>query len=235
MNTSEIRQLWETPVYVDTLAFSDEFNEQLKALAIAAEREASDTGSFYDRTVYYNLFAKDDPVLKQFEDVMSARFRDFLYRGIKDGRAYEWDVEVRAFANIYGYGQRIRPHYHHGCDFVSVYYADVGDGSKPDFRTNEEGRFVVIDPRGACQYPVHAKSTRLPADKGTLMIHPAYLWHESETFFAGGQRVMISCEYTILHDQRKVFTRLAKAENPNPPPIPFKADSRQTLYTTHYK
>lgn len=228
-------QLWSTPILVEKQNLSDEVNKRLKEIAIEAERKASCSGSFYDRRGYYNLFDLDDPVIREFEILMSQKFRQYLYQSVRDAKAYDHDVDVRAFANIYEYGQRIRPHYHHACDFVSVYYVDVGDGAKAPFKTNEDGRLVVIDPRGTVQYPFDQKSKRVPTEQGMFVCHPATLWHESETFFANGMRVMISCEFTIVHDHRKAFSRLAKVEHPNPPQIKVDQAPNDTIYTQHYR
>ena len=231
----QVLSLWQTIVTVQQQNLGDDFNTRLNAIAIKAERNVSPSGSFYDRTGYYNLFDLDDPDIRVFANLMSHRFRAHLYLQYKDAYAYHWDVSVRAFANVYDYGQRIRPHYHHACDFVSVYYTELGDGSKPDFKTNEAGRLVVIDPRGAVQYPFSTKCQRVPTEKGCLVIHPAYLEHESETHFAKGLRVMVACEFTILHGQRRAFGPLPQVDNPNPPPILPTEFSGDTIYHAHYK
>lgn len=222
---------WSTPVFRQAQGFDPVFNARLRDIAIDAEKKASPSGSFYDRTSYYNLFAIDDPVIRQFEERISRKFREYLHRGIGDAKAYEWEVSVRAFANVYTYGQRVRPHYHESCDFVSIYYVDLGDGSQPEFRTKEQGRLVFIDPRGAVQHPVHSKCVRFEPEVGSLVIHPAYLWHESETFFSGGTRVMVACELTILHDHRQAFSRLPAVENPNPPPNRAQNDPGAAIYS----
>lgn len=227
---------WETPMWSERLDLSQEELTRLCELAREAEKLHSPTGHFYERNGYYNMFDlfNEDQTMCKFRDIVAARFRDYVWCGFQDPFIWDTPVKVRAFANIYHYGQRIRPHYHHGCDFVSTFYADMGDGAKPDFKTNEAGRFVVIDPRPAQQYPFNNKSKRLQTETGMWHCHPATVWHESETFFSGGERVMISCEFIVMHEHRMAFGDLPFVSSARQPSFVGQRDDSQTLYTTHY-
>ena len=60
-----------------------------------------------------------------------------------------------------------------------------------------QGNFIMIDPRGAPNYPYDRKCVGITPKSGSHIFHPAYLWHESNTFSGNGIRVCIGTNFKI--------------------------------------
>ena len=60
------------------------------------------------------------------------------------------------------------------------------------------GNLILNDPRPAINYPYCNKAIAWHPVTGTLLLHPACIWHESNSFTGGGIRVSIVINYRIL-------------------------------------
>lgn len=178
-----------------------------------------DNGKKLDDSVY-NLFdysheryKKDDWLtkkallyIKQYEKINSVFIRHYIKEAwnIQDDR----DIRVRCFGNVQlTGGRRTVPHYHHGWDGVAVHYLTIGkefESSnshlvKPNQSREEEssGEFLLLDPRPNIKMPINEKSITFKPYVGFTLIHPAYLWHETETYTDFGIRVCIVTNFSI--------------------------------------
>ena len=60
------------------------------------------------------------------------------------------------------------------------------------------GNMILQDPRPAINYPYCNKAIAFEPKVGTTIFHPAYLWHESNTFTGTGIRAAIVVNYRVL-------------------------------------
>ena len=71
-----------------------------------------------------------------------------------------------------------------------------------DFASGEvlegSGNLILCDPRPAINYPYCNKAIAWHPVTGTLLMHPACLWHESNAFTGRGVRLSIVINYRIL-------------------------------------
>ena len=85
-----------------------------------------------------------------------------------------------------------------GFDFAN---GQVLDGS---------GNLILCDPRPAINYPYCNKAVAWSPVTGTLLMHPACIWHESNTFTGEGVRVSIVINYRVLtHTNQETVKPLA--------------------------
>ena len=61
----------------------------------------------------------------------------------------------------------------------------------------EQGALLLLDPRSTPNYPYNTKAKAFKPVIGKTIIHPAYFWHESNSFEAGGIRVCIILNFKV--------------------------------------
>ena len=212
----KVENLYSSPVLIEDWNFSEEENQKLIAAAKRAEAQASPTGSYYDRSILdYSLLKTDAPLVAHFQDVMNRRTREYIYRSFQCPDAFTMHMQAAVFANVYTYGQRVRAHYHPDCHFVACYYPKIDPIEEPQFRTAEQGVFVLMDPRGTVQWPgAQSKIHRIPVKTGTFILHPSYMWHESEVYFGQGERICLVAEFKVITHSEKRYIDLPTCEAP---------------------
>jgi hypothetical protein len=75
-------------------------------------------------------------------------------------------------------------------------YADF-DLKKEDMPNETNGALLLLDPRPAINYPYNTKAKDYAPKIGTTILHPAYIWHESNTFVGQGIRAAVIINYRI--------------------------------------
>tara|TARA_Y100000310_G_scaffold269111_1_gene282087 strand:+ start:2147 stop:3016 length:870 start_codon:yes stop_codon:yes gene_type:complete len=75
-------------------------------------------------------------------------------------------------------------------------YADF-DLKKEDMPCESDGGLLLLDPRPAINYPYNTKAKNYVPKIGTTVIHPAYIWHESNTFVGQGIRACVVINYRV--------------------------------------
>jgi hypothetical protein len=75
-------------------------------------------------------------------------------------------------------------------------YADF-DLKKEDMPCESDGGLLLLDPRPAINYPYNTKAKNYVPKIGTTVIHPAYIWHESNTFVGQGIRACVVVNYRV--------------------------------------
>jgi hypothetical protein len=78
--------------------------------------------------------------------------------------------------------------------------ADYGsfELSKDDLPCEGSGNILLQDPRPAVSYPYDNKAIAFEPKVGTTIFHPAYLWHESNTYVGTGIRAAVVVNYRVL-------------------------------------
>ena len=217
-SSMEITEHWATPIGEDTIEIGEDLRKSLIQVI------ANDGSNIF---IYPDNDPNADAI-REFEVISNKIIRDFITEAYEIEDTNSLDIEARSFGNIQTYGQRTYPHYHHGFDGVLIYYLTAGneysvknDGSTTDLideqkidesdnkhftpRPNPDGKvldgsgnLILQDPRPAINYPYCNKAIAWSPVTGTLLMHPACLWHESNTFTGGGVRVSIVINYRIL-------------------------------------
>ena len=216
----ELRNLWPTPVASEHIALPDAMREELIAVLIRKEAEVKSQASleadpdfqrfmtskkFYAST-HYNLFAEagehpEQAAILAFEQLACVKVRQYLAAAY--GIAHDQGVELagRCFGNVQQPGARTFPHYHQSCDLVLVHYLDVGDGRDPDSTLSARHgthALLLLDPRGTPNYPWWEKVDSITPRQGLTLIHPAYLWHETNVWRGTATRVCIVVNFQVV-------------------------------------
>tara|TARA_Y100000310_G_C20698895_1_gene827829 strand:+ start:5820 stop:6626 length:807 start_codon:yes stop_codon:yes gene_type:complete len=61
----------------------------------------------------------------------------------------------------------------------------------------EQGNLIICDPRPAISFPYNRKARHIKPEVGLTLLHPGYLWHESNTFTGAGIRVVSVINFNI--------------------------------------
>ena len=214
----QIRQLWPTPVGQQMVFLPDDMRNQLIAVLLrkeAARERISETSPEFNRfmtskrfyaSTHYNLFAEAEEhperdAIREFERLACGLFRDYLRRAYEIGDDQEVEFSGRCFGNVQSSGGRTFPHYHQSCDGVLVHYLDVGDGQDDQANiTRRHGThaLLLLDPRGTPNYPWWEKVDSITPHRGLTVIHPAYVWHETNVWRGSGTRVCIVVNFQIV-------------------------------------
>ncbi len=198
----EITDHWTTPLGEDKIEIGEELRKQLIQVI------ANDGSNIF-------IYPNDDPnahAIREFEKISNKIIRDYITEAYGITNIDDLDIEARSFGNHQVYGGRTYPHYHHGFDGVLIYYLTAGneyvlddnrypvdlDNNLKTSNTDGSGNLILQDPRPSQNYPYCNKALAWSPVTGTLLMHPACIWHESNTFTGSGIRVSIVINYRIL-------------------------------------
>jgi hypothetical protein len=171
-------------------------------------------------TTHYNLFDEKDmdefPNEKQsileFEQVACQQIRYYIRYGWGIRQANDMIIEGRCFGNVQQDssvgGTRTYPHYHQDINGVLVHYLQMGDddidladqikiGQEQSAR-NGTHQVLFQDPRPAISYPYWEKVYAICPTVGLTLIHPNYLWHETNPWLGKGTRICIVVNFRII-------------------------------------
>ena len=65
--------------------------------------------------------------------------------------------------------------------------------------TEHSGNLIMQDPRPAINFPFTDKAKTIKPLVGLTIIHPAYVWHETEVHTRAGLRSCIVVDFKILN------------------------------------
>ena len=172
------------------------------------------TSKGFYATTHYNLFDNpgEFPSAKQsildFEIIACQMIRYYIRKGWGIKEADEMELEGRCFGNVQKTGARTYPHYHQDINGVLVHYLAVGDESvdikeKIAIDTEKSPRHpshqvIFLDPRPAIAYPYWEKVHTVTPRVGLTIIHPNYVWHETNPWLGDGLRVCIVVNFRIV-------------------------------------
>ena len=171
-------------------------------------------------TTHYNLF--DDKDMDEFpnekesilayEQIVCQQIRYYIRYGWGIRQADDMIIEGRCFGNVQRDselgGARTYPHYHQDINGVVVTYLAMGDenvaledqvlvGQEQSPR-NGTHQVLFQDPRPAISYPYWEKVYAITPRVGLTIIHPNYLWHETNPWLGKGTRVCIVTNFRII-------------------------------------
>jgi len=219
-NSVTIQQKWATPFLESEITLPQKIREDLikvleiKETALAELKESepefygmAEAKGFY-ATTHYNLF--DNPAehafaeqsILDFEQIACKLIRYYIRKGWGVQQADDFRIEGRCFGNVQQPGARTYPHYHQDTNGVLVHYLTVGDGNLMegtyDSPRHGSHKVLFIDPRPAVNYPYWEKVHTVSPKTGLTLIHPNYLWHETNPWLGKGTRVCIVVNFRIM-------------------------------------
>ena len=172
-------------------------------------------------TTHYNLFAEEDmsefPDEKEsivaYEKLAMQQIRYYIRKGWGVQQADDMRLEGRCFGNVQSAsdqqgGARTYPHYHQDMNGVLVHYLRMGDEDVSlenqlqvgQEQSSRHGSHQVLfqDPRPSINYPFWEKIYAVSPRVGLTLIHPNYLWHETNPWLGKGTRVVIVVNFRIM-------------------------------------
>lgn len=209
---------WATPVAEFDLALPQEMRQQLIAVLLRKEEDREklaenspeffrfmQSKQFYAST-HYNLFAEafnhpEQEAILAFERLACNAYRHYLRQAFSIDQADELKIAGRCFGNVQTSGGRTFPHYHQSVDHVLIHYLDIPDHGDPEMgKSYRHGTHALLlqDPRGAVNYPYWEKVLSIPPYTGKTLIHPAYVWHETNPYRGQGTRVCLVVNFQIV-------------------------------------
>lgn len=82
-----------------------------------------------------------------------------------------------------------------------------------DMPCEGDGTMLLQDPRPAINYPYNNKAQDYQPKVGRCVFHPAYVWHESNTYNTKGVRAAVVVNYRVLtHNNSGLVRPLSKPE-----------------------
>ena len=192
----QIRQLWPVNIGVDNI-LSELDEDKHKALASTAH-EFFKTNTYLPEQLMntrqmYCMLRSSCPGVQAYRQILSSRMKVYLRA---EGHP-DWStvgIDTFMFARIMKNGERSKVHCHRGCDFVAVLYVDldVTESGEQAVMTDAGGRFSIIDPVSYRSRAFnHTQNHIISPVPGMLIIHPAHVFHESETYKGERDRVLI--------------------------------------------
>ena len=220
---ARIEQLWTTPFMEVDITLPDAIRYDLinvlhkKEQSLQEIRDENpqfysivDSKGFYATTLY-NLFANpqeypEKDTILEFEKISTKLIRYYIRKGWGIQQADELELEGRCFGNIQQPGARTYPHYHQDVNGVLVHYLSMGEGNLTDnvMKDSEKSprhpthNVLFQDPRPAISYPYWQKIHAVTPRVGLTLIHPNYLWHETNPWLGQGERSCIVVNFRIV-------------------------------------
>jgi len=217
---AKIEQKFATPFLESDTELPSKIRQDLiqvlekKETALSALKESdpefygmAEAKGFY-ATTHYNLFENPseypfaEQSILEFEQIACQMIRYYIRKGWGVRQASELRLEGRCFGNVQIPGARTYPHYHQSVDGVLVHYLSIGDG---DFMKGAETsprhgthKVLFMDPRPAINYPYWEKVHAVTPRVGLTLIHPNYLWHETNPWLGQGTRVCIVVNFRVM-------------------------------------
>lgn len=199
-----IEQLWPTNVLIEHVEINDETHNALHGAVKPYIDQFNGTPEIFDSSIRIpNIFADETPVIQGFKEFFRDRLNSLL---VAENfiKPEELEVEAVCFARRFYTGDRARPHTHRSIDYVGVYYLDLDVvDSGEDTSDHDDGRFIMIDPIAQRSRGLnHSMCHQLTPVPKLLVIHPAYLFHESEQYKGAKDRDLLVINARVLDRQQ---------------------------------
>lgn len=183
--SGEIQQHWAVNILQEDVDITDEANQRLIDVGAGyVKAHPHEPDILNPERVGYNFLDDPDPVVQAFKEFLKERVYNMMEaEGYRDPRQY--DIEAIGYARGFNKGERAKTHVHRGCDYVAVYYADLdeeADTGENDFLT-PQGRLLITDPIAYRNRALnHLTNVTISPRKKFLVMHPSYLFHQSEPY-----------------------------------------------------
>ncbi len=209
-----IEYLWPTPVMREVAPFAEDEIQALSKFAKHA-RDLFNAGAStcslpvvdMRLTHQYNLLMEPylelapQPVFDRLRNYIDEVYRRYLREALGVRNAQEIEFVVRILPVVYlERGRRTLPHYHHTCDHVLCVYLETGENRRPFAdrdRTGGDGELILCDPRPMASFPFWEKTRFIDPFPGLAILHPAPIWHETNTFTSEGSRTLLAATLRV--------------------------------------
>ncbi len=212
-----IRHLWTTPVMEEDTPLPEKIRQDLIAAVrrreSARDEVAEKSPGFHEfmksKKAYavtpYNLFSDIDQFPEERESILAFEqfackmYRRYLREALAVEQADEVKLVGRCFGNVQEPGARTYPHYHQAMDGVLIHYLQIDQRDQEAGQTIRHGSHALLlqDPRPAPNYPYWQKLEVIQPYQNLSVIHPAYLWHETNVYRGQGQRICIVVNFQV--------------------------------------
>lgn len=219
-----VKQMWATPIAEQQIDLPPQMRGTLINILKRQEaehiniarREPNFAAFMKDRgfygTTHYNLFdfervnldANEREVVLSFERLACRAARQYLQYALDlpEQEARDTQLIGRCFGNVQQKHDRTYPHYHQGIDIVLVHYLATGRGVDETLNSgsmrNSPHMMMMLDPRPVPTFPYWQKLHSIVPRVGLTVIHPGYLWHETNPFRFDGDRLCIVVNFNVL-------------------------------------
>jgi hypothetical protein len=220
------QQLWTTPIGTVDIDLSDDIRRALIQWVIMNYTQRigikEPIPSFVD-LFDYTQYATNDRIhifkaVYRFEIIVSKIIRSFIKQ------AWGMDETVRVKSHCTSkvqlpFDKRIEPHRHNNVDATLIHYLTVGDEfyldnmkEYPYINNEYSGELLLLDPRPSISYPYNNKAKTIIPKVGTTIIHPGYVWHETNQHTQPGLRICLIVNVEISKET-KVHSSLKQLIN----------------------
>tara|TARA_Y100001949_G_C15937730_1_gene308686 strand:+ start:331 stop:981 length:651 start_codon:yes stop_codon:yes gene_type:complete len=194
------QQLWTTPIGQIELDLPKVMREALIQGVISESNMDLFDYTKYAHESHIHIFK----AIYRFEIIISKFIREYI--------AQAWGLDKNQPMLIHGlshvqvpYQRRVEPHFHHNVDGTLIHYLTVGDEyfmkdmdtSVPKLQHDYSGDLLLLDPRPSISYPYNNKAKTIRPKVGTTIIHPGYVWHETNAHTRAGLRVALVINFDI--------------------------------------
>ena len=220
----KIYQWWPTPVHMGGSPFSEETMSALREAVIWGQKTRMEVPPVFQQHPLpqvpsqtfrksYNLFIEKLPTefqkpIEEVKTFVRGLYIQYLKEAYGIDGIDDLQISARCFGDVHVRGERTSPHYHHTCDHVFVLYLDCGE-NRENKNKGGDGELVLQDPRLFSTFPFWDKVKTIDTRKGVCLLHPAYLWHESNAMNADGTRVvMVITLKTESHNYTDLYSKI---------------------------
>jgi hypothetical protein len=199
-----LHRLWPTNIWVEPNFLSDEKLKAFHQTVLPHIEKYNGVPEIFNKDITIpNLFLESDEPIQHFRQLVKTRLYEFLeIEGFINPE--ELDIEINVFPRKFVYGDRARPHTHRGIDYVGVFYVDL-DVVDSDENTcdRDDGRLLLIDPIAQRSRGLnHQMLFQLKPIPNLFIIHPAYMFHESEMYKGNKDLILIVINARIKDRQQ---------------------------------
>ncbi len=188
-----LHQLWPTNIWTEHNFLPKELLESFHAAILPHIDRYNGVPEVFDQSITIpNLFLETDDSIQYFRQLVKQRLYQFLeVEGFI--KPDELEIEINVFPRRFVYGDRARPHTHRGIDYVGVFYVDLDVVDSNDNTCDrDDGRLLMIDPIAQRSRGLnHNMLFQLQPVPNLFVIHPAYMFHESEMYKGDKDRILV--------------------------------------------
>ena len=188
-----LHRLWPTNIWAEHNFLTDDILKQFhRAILPHIDKYNGVPEIFNQEITIPNLFLEQGDSIQYFRQLVKSRLYSFLeVEGFINPQ--ELEIEINVFPRRFVYGDRARPHTHRGIDYVGVFYVDLDVvDSNEDTCDRDDGRLLLIDPIAQRSRGLnHNMLFQLQPVPNLFIIHPAYMFHESEMYKGTKDRILV--------------------------------------------
>tara|TARA_Y100000758_G_scaffold299603_1_gene262421 strand:- start:949 stop:1638 length:690 start_codon:yes stop_codon:yes gene_type:complete len=169
--------------------------------------------SFIDLFDYTQYTGNSDlkTSVHKFEDVISKVIKAY----IKQAWGFDETVQIEAHCTSkvqLPYDKRLEPHRHTTVNGTLVHYLTVGNEfylddnkERESLNTDYSGDLILLDPRpnNIClETNARADIIKISPFTGLTVIHPGYVWHETNTHTQSGLRICLVVNFNVSKESQ---------------------------------